>query len=115
MKKKAEYFISVGEPWDFESPDGQNIIRGKILSIVSNKCLVFKANHHLKFGETMGNILILTPRYESNDFSDLESELIAVNGGIFLKEYHEYLNEKELRDCAKFEIIGSIRKHKNPI
>ena len=31
--KEEKYFISVGEPWDFESPDGQNIIRGNITSV----------------------------------------------------------------------------------
>jgi len=28
--------ISVGEPWDFESPDGQNVLRGKIVAVRRN-------------------------------------------------------------------------------
>lgn len=39
---KERYFISVGEPWDFISPDGQNIVRGNIISVKSNQLLVFK-------------------------------------------------------------------------
>ncbi len=39
-----KYFLSVGEPWNFESQDGQNIITGKILIVKSNECLVFKSN-----------------------------------------------------------------------
>jgi hypothetical protein len=29
--KKVE--LSIGEPWDFESPDGQGILRGEIVSV----------------------------------------------------------------------------------
>lgn len=28
--------ISVGEPWDFESPDGQNLLRGEIVAVREN-------------------------------------------------------------------------------
>jgi hypothetical protein len=28
--------ISVGEPWDFESPDGQNVLRGEIVAVREN-------------------------------------------------------------------------------
>ena len=31
MMQAKKHFISVGEPWNFESPDGQNIINGTIL------------------------------------------------------------------------------------
>jgi hypothetical protein len=113
--KNEKYFISVGEPWDFESQDGQNIIRGNILSVKSNQCLVFKSNYYLKFGEIKGDILILTPRHKGNDFSDLQNELVVVNGSLLLKEYNKELSEKELQENAKFEIIGSIRKEQSPI
>ena len=29
--------ISVGEPWNFESPDGSNILRGRIVEVVSGE------------------------------------------------------------------------------
>lgn len=112
--KHEKYFISVGEPWDFESEDGQNIIRGSIVSIKSNQCLVFKTNHNLQFGELKGGILILSPRHKDNDFSDLQNELVVVNGGLLLNEYNTELCEKELLENAKFEIIGSIRKEQKP-
>jgi hypothetical protein len=108
--KDEKYFISVGEPWDFESPDGQNIVRGNILSIISNQCIVFKSNHALQFGNIKGNILVLTPRTHGNVFSELKSDLVVINGSILLKEYNEQLSENELKDNMKFVIIGSIRK-----
>jgi hypothetical protein len=107
--KKGKYFISVGEPWDFESPDGQNIVRGNILSIKSNQCLVFKTDHFLKFDGIESDILMLSPRNRGNDFSDLQNKLIIVNGSILFKEYDETLSEKELQENTKFVIIGSIR------
>lgn len=109
------YFISVGEPWEFESHDGQNIIKGSILSVKSNQCLVFKSNHCLKFGEFEGDILILTPRHNGNDFSNLKSELVVVNGSLLLNEYNTKLSDKELKENAKFEIIGSISKEVDDI
>jgi hypothetical protein len=111
--KKEKYFISVGEPWDFESPDGKNIIKGSIINSLSSNCLVFKADHDLKFGELSGTILILTPRHQDNNFSDLRDKLIVVNGSLLLKEYNQELSEQELKDNSKFEIVGSIRKETN--
>jgi len=94
--KKEKYSILVSEPWDFESPDGQNIVRGNILSVKSNQCLVFKANHYLKFDSIESNILILSPRHYGIDFSNLND--------------NESLSEKELQENTRFVIIGSIRK-----
>lgn len=59
---KEKYTISVGEPWDFESQDGQNLIKGNILSKKSNECLVFNCNYDLEFEGIKGNILILRTR-----------------------------------------------------
>lgn len=46
---KKIHTITIAEPWNFESPDGKNIIRGIILSIVNSYLLVFKANYLLNF------------------------------------------------------------------
>ena len=37
--EQEEYCISVGEPWDFESQYGENIIRGHIISMKSDRCI----------------------------------------------------------------------------
>lgn len=113
--KHKNYFISVGEPWDFESQDGQNIIKGQILSVKSNQCLVFKSNYSLKFGEIKGDVLILIPRHKGNDFSDLVSELVVINGSLLLSEFNIELSEKELQENAKFEIVGTIQKEQRLI
>ena len=108
--KEEKYFISVSEPWDFESPDGHNVIRGNIINIKSNKCIVFKSNYYLQFVDIKSNTLILFPRHEGYDFSNFENEIIAFNGKALLIDYNEQLNEDELLQHTKFVIIGSIRK-----
>lgn len=108
--KEEKYFISVGEPWDFESIDGQNIVGGNIVAIKSNQCLVFKTKHYLRFDGVKGNILILIPRYYGNDFSNLSNGHVVINGSLLLKEYCEVLSEKELQENAQFVIVGSIKK-----
>jgi len=108
--KKEKYSILVSEPWDFESPDGQNIVRGNILSVKSNQCLVFKANHYLKFDSIESNILILSPRHYGIDFSNLNDKRLTFNGSLLFKDYDESLSEKELQENTRFVIIGSIRK-----
>lgn len=35
-------FIKVSDPWNFESPDGENIIKGSILSQRSDQCIVLE-------------------------------------------------------------------------
>jgi len=109
---KNNYYISVGEPWDFNSPDGENIIRGIILKIISATCLVFRTNYHLDFEGVKGDKLILSPRHVENNFYELDkgSSLITVNGGLLFKDYDDNLSEEELRNNSKFAIIGSIQK-----
>jgi hypothetical protein len=106
--KQKKIFIRVSEPWDFESLDGKNTIRGNILSQKSNQCIVFHSNHCLRFGEVQNHILILTPRHYGHDFNKLKDEIVVFNGSILLKEYSEQLNENDLRNNSKFVIIGSF-------
>jgi hypothetical protein len=108
--EEEKYFISVSEPWDFESLDGNNIIGGNVLAMKNDKYLVFKSNHYLQFGKIKGNILILTPRHNGYDFSNYQNEIIAFNGSILLIDYNELLNENVLIENSQFIIIGSIRK-----
>ena len=110
FNKKKTYQISVGEPWDYEGPDGPNIIKGAILKVVGSNCIVFKCESRLQFGTYAGGIMILTPRYEGDDFAALD-RLVNVNGALLLIEYHDALSEVELKQNAKFVIIGSLEKH----
>lgn len=105
---KKIYTIMVSEPWDFKSPDGDNIIRGIVLSIVNSRLLVFKANYLLKFDGISGDILILLPRLRDGNFEDIVNREIDVNGGLFLDDYNKKSEEDKLEDSCKFVLIGSL-------
>ena len=109
---QQEFYISVGEPWDFESQDGQNIIKGKILKIINSKCLIYKTNQLLDFKGEKGNVLILYPRHVDSDFSDLNkgADFVTINGSLLLVDYMDDLDEQELNQNSKYFIIGAIRK-----
>lgn len=99
---KPKYFISVGEPWNFESPDGQNIINGRIVKILSATCLIFESNYELDFNKNKGSIFILFPRHLNNDFTDLKNlnTYIVINGCFLTKEYNDKLSEEDLSVLA---------------
>ena len=107
-----KYSISVGEPWDFNGPDGQNIIKGVVLKILSATCLIFKANNILNLKGVSGIFFVLYPRHAESNFDDLKNgaDFVTVNGNILLEEYNETMNEDYLKEKSKFVIIGSIRK-----
>ncbi|MBO9562797.1 MAG: hypothetical protein J7621_08490 [Niastella sp.] len=105
MNDKA-YTITVAEPWDFESPDGKNVIQGTILSILTNQFLVFKANYILNFDGVTGDTLLLTPRFKEGSFNSTKG--VSVNGGMLLIGYEDSLSESELKSNSKFVLIGTI-------
>lgn len=108
MDNKKNYTIKIAEPWDFESPDGKNIIRGIILSIVNSYLLVFKANYLLNFEGLSGNILILSPRLKDENFENIETREIEVNGGLFFDDYDKNFEESKLKENCKFVLLGTL-------
>jgi hypothetical protein len=108
----AKYHISVSEPWDFNSPDGENLINGQVIKIINPTCLVFKTNLDINIKSLKGNILILTPRHKHNNFTDLEnaSGYVVINGSLLVASYSDQMNEQELNDNSVFVLIGSINK-----
>jgi len=107
---KNSFFLSIGEPWNFEGPDGQNIIKGSIVKVISPRCLIFKANHIIKFDKGSGSFLALFTRHTGTSFNDLRVDPIGIsfNGVLVEGDYHDGIDEKEL-EKGKFVIIGSIR------
>ena len=76
------YYVSVGKPWNFESPDGKNIIKGNIIKKINNNLWIFKSNHLVDLENIHGNIFLLQPRYAGHDFSDWQNGSVTVNGSI---------------------------------
>lgn len=105
---KREYKIIVSEPWNFESPDGKNIIIGTILSIINSHLLVFKANHLLNFDRMNGDILILSPRFKDTNFDSIVIQEIEVNAGLFVNDYNGEMEASKLKDISNFVLIGTL-------
>lgn len=105
------YYIGVGEPWDFISPDGKNLIKGKIVKIVNNDCVIFKANHLFKEGDVTSNILILISRYKDVHFDNIEKDNPwTVAGRLLFTNNYENMSSEELKKKSKYFIIGGLRK-----
>jgi hypothetical protein len=104
------YNLLIAEPWDFESPDGKNIIKGGIMDLVSKKCIIYKMNCSLTFGETRNDILVLFPRHQNIDFSDLDDKRLAVNCAILSNEIALTSDENTLAHNSKFVLIASFEK-----
>lgn len=107
--EQRKCFIKVSDPWNFESPDGENTIKGDIVSQRSNQCIVFRSDYCIEIDEVKGCILILTPRHYGYDFSKSQDGIVILNAGILLVEYSEQLSENELNKNSKFVMIGSLR------
>ncbi len=107
---QGKYYISVGEPWDFEGPDGPNIIRGRIEKIISDDCIIFKSDHEIAFGDVKGDIFALFPQHQGHDFFDLAHHSVTVGGGLLLVSSYDHLSAKDLQrpGISKYVIIGSL-------
>lgn len=108
--KNRSYIITVSEPWDFNNSNNENIIRGNIINIVGDNCLLFKAIDVLNFDNIKGDILVLLVRSgDINSFLDFGTT-ISINGGLLLSEYRENLSINFLKENSKFVLIGSLSK-----
>ena len=105
-----DYDILVSEPWDFESPDGKNLIKGEIINIVSESCVIYRANHKLQFENIEGNILILSPRHREDNFENLIDEKLTFNCVLLKSNIELTENENVLKTNSKFVLIASFKK-----
>ncbi len=107
----SAYYVGVSEPWDFIGPDGKNIIKGKILKIVDNDCVIFKSNHLLEMEGKTSYILILLSRHKDLHFDNIERRNFwTVGGGLLFTDSYDNMNAQELEKNSKYFIIGSLRK-----
>lgn len=116
MEEKCSILIS--EPWDFDSPDGGNVIKGKIIKVISVESLIFKSDYELSFENYTGNLFILHPRHKGCDFYELsnkiiKSRLVSINGGLIIEKNVDVselsgYDKNTLDKISIFAFIGSI-------
>lgn len=105
----TKYKIIVSEPWDFKSPNGDNIITGTIAEVLSSTLVIFKSDYLLNFDGNTGHLLILKPRYEKQILSQENNYEGTVGGGLLLIEDYDGKDEKYLEANSKYVIIGSLK------
>lgn len=105
-----KYKLSVGEPWDFVGPDGENLIIGEVVQFRSPFLVIFKSNSILSIDGIVGRILLLDSRHKRPILKNEAGYLGVVNGWITAIE--DYLDKEEefLIEHSKFVIICTISK-----
>jgi len=105
----VNYYISVGEPWDFTGPDGENIIKGKLLKVLSKDCIIFQSNYEIEIDGVKGDNFVLQSRYNDSNFNTINKEgSWTVGVGILLTNTFNEMNCKELEKNSKYVIIGAL-------
>lgn len=105
--------ISVGEPWDFTSPDGENILAGRIASVfgdegksdtqrVEIEVTPFEAEHGREVTR-----LIASARYE--DAKGIIEHLAAGEDAEVNLSYADQIPEEERNPKVSPFLIGGIR------
>jgi hypothetical protein len=105
-----KYKILVGEPWDYKSAIGENLITGKILKVISPLTIIFQSDDLLSFDGKIGYILILKPRSMKQVFTQENNYEGIVGGGLLLINDHENKDEKYLEANSKYVLVGSLER-----
>jgi hypothetical protein len=111
------YEISVGEPWDFDGPDGPNKIIAVGEGIVSGpnqlnwgkEYFLLKVRTPFKMDGELVSLLIASPRYEGDSLNKLISE--GCTAGIArVREGHNIESGNKIEpDQVKYCIIGTVK------
>jgi hypothetical protein len=64
------YRFSVGEPWNFSGPQGDNSISGAVLRKFDAENLLFECDEEVSLKGTSGRYWLLTTRYVGQSFDD---------------------------------------------
>jgi hypothetical protein len=105
--------VGVGEPWDFEGPDGKNRIKGKITKIINDETVIFKSNHIQKFDEGSGDLFIFSARHVDEKLVHKDSQGRIFYKGTFgagLIKDTNYLDKdvKIIEKNSIYVFIGSV-------
>ena len=101
--------ISIGDPWNYVTPDGQNVIKGRIINTNNKDYVIVKMKYELDVDENKGMFLLAKLRYKNTSFSRI-SLLKGVNANFELMNNDEY--RAFIENCYKHKLtalIGSIK------
>lgn len=105
MQINQQVTIKVAEPWDFTSPEGDNIFSGVVfdyINSVNGEAFLIKNNRSFILNGASVNYVVAMYRNKSIDCKNLN---IAYMPDDIVKHFKELDNVK---DKLKFIIIGSL-------
>lgn len=104
----CKYNLRVSEPWNFESPNGANLLYGEVICVLNKNCIIFKSDTNLNIGGIDNNLILLKSRI-SDSLSLKDGKYHGyVNGAILLTDDFKGIGEPTLIENSKFVIVGSI-------
>lgn len=76
-----QFILSVGEPWDFEGPDGQNrvlvdvqgIVKGPKEENLTPRHLLLRVKNPFDMDGEKVKLLVASPRYKNDTIEELQS------------------------------------------
>lgn len=111
-----KYKISVGEPWNFEGPDGRNLIVGSVSQILNTKTIVFESDQQISFNRISGKVFsgkqfILFARYRDEVLVNGDTYKGTVNGLLIIKPFEVLtLDFAHNPNNSVHVFIGSLEK-----
>lgn len=112
MIKKLALFV--GEPWDFEGPDGKNVMYGEVVYEISPKAVIFKAFNEQTFGKGKGCLFVCSTRYQGDILVHVDSKgnkkYEGTLGAGLLKNAN-YINKsyEDLEKESIYVLIGNFK------
>ena len=111
------YEIFVGEPWDFEGPDGPNRILAKAEGIVTGperehwegEYLLLRVKTPFKMNGKLVTLLVAAPRYVGDTLSDMIMEGCTVGIARICEGEDLRAGDKFEAEQVEYCIIGSVR------
>lgn len=99
--------IIISEPWDFESADGKNLIKGRIIQKEDSYILV-RSDYILTSHNVSNQIIKIEPRHNASDYKKTYKN-ISVNIGLFKCDERE-INKVQNDENFVFAFIGAVKK-----
>ena len=105
----TELIVSVGEPWNFRSSDGDNVIFGRLMKILPDSAWLVESSSTVSVDARRGHMMLIRPRYVGESLGTVNGDQgIAVNVALFdddTENVHEQASGKQ----PQFVIVGSVR------